>query len=650
MQRAGWHKLGCGLGVFLIALLAAPAFIPGPAAAQVSPVPPGLVLPVGATLKIWESGATDFSQAGTVNRILAYKNSYFSDPPQTYYAPFPANQGIPAIMPSQPLYFVRMYAPSANINQVGGWVMRADQVRGLTPQQIRDRFALPAVPTMITEVVVPPNVAALWTGYAGPILNPYWGQGGGQQTYIMSKLTTYYYNPANPALPLTDYTDNGGQYYNYISTANYLHGQALGPQALLYKPTAGGGNPGRVAAYLDQFIPRPYSDLENVYTLLDYLNYSGYGPGPLRAAMRQISPERYDSFSTLGVRANLLFGDALMQRSQALRLGLAGGPEEPAAAAPEGLGRLAQLAYVCGYSDPRMVGPGMLPAQVGYRGIGIWGRGVGEFGSQGSSGDRTGFGYNTGGFVGGVDWQPRPDVILGFGAAYLGTALNWDQSGGNAQVNYGKFGLYGSYFTPRWFMDGVFSGGVDWAGANRNILIVSDSGLMPMVNRQAASSQTGHDFTAQWRSGVNFSLRNWCLTPMAGLAYIYLHQNPFTETGADDLDLSVRANEAQTLRSTLGTRLARTFAAPAGYQITPEVQVGWAHDFALDNRVINASLSELGGAFATNGFNGDTDSLLVGAGVTAQLTSGLALTGRYNAEIGRSFTSHMVNLGVRYDF
>jgi len=649
MKRAGWHKLGCGLGVFLIALLTATAFFPGPAVAQVSPVPPGLVLPIGTTIKIWESGATDFTQAGTVNRILAYKNGYFSEVPQPYYAPFPANQGVPEIMPSQPLYFVRMYAPAAGINQVGGWVMRADQLRGLTPQQIRDRFALPAVPTMITYVVVPPNVAALWTGYAGPISG--WGQGGGQQSYIMSKLTTYYYNQANPAVPLTDYTNNGGQYYPYInSTTNYLHGQPLGPQALLYQPTAGGGNAGRVAAYLDQFNPPPYSDMANVYTLLDYLNYAGYGPGPLRAAMQQISPERYDAFSTLGVRANLLFGNALMQRSQALRLGLAGGAGESAAAVPGGLGRLVQLAYVCSFSDPPMVTPGMLPAQVGYRGIGIWARGVGEFGSQGSSGDRTGFAYNTGGFVGGVDWQPRPDVILGFGAAYLGTGLNWDQSGGNATVNYVKFGLYGSYFTPRWFMDGVFSGGVDWAGATRNILIVSDSSLMPMVNRQATSSQTGHDLTFQWRSGVNFFPWNWCLTPMAGLAYFYLHQDPFNESGADSLNLSVQANEAQTLRSTLGARLARTFTASNGIKITPEVQAGWAHDFALDNRVINASLIALGGAFATYGFNGDTDNLLVGAGVTAHLTNGMALSARYNAEIGRGFTSHMVSLGGRFDF
>ena len=646
MERASWHKRGSRLTLLLVAILTAMVFCPGPAATQVSPVPSGLVLPIGTTLKVWESGATDFSEVGSVNRILAYKNRYFSADPQTYYAPFPANQGVPAIMPSQTLYFVRFYTGT---DPRGSWVMRAADVRGLTPEQIRDRFALPAVPTNITMVVVPPNVAALWTGYAGPISG--WGQGGGQQSYIMSRLTTYYYDAANPALPLTDYTNNGGVYYDYISTANYLHGQALGAQAMLYQPTVGGGNAGRVAAYLDQFIPRAYSDLENVYTLLDYLNYAGYGPGPLKAAMKQISPERYDALATLGLRANLLFGDALMQRNQALRLGLAGGSGEAAAAAlPEGLGRLAQLAYVCSFSDPRMVTPGMLPSQVIRRDLGIWARGLGEFGNQGGFGERTGFVYNTGGVVGGIDWRPRQDVIVGFGAAYLGTGLNWDQSGGNADVSYAKFGIYGSYFTPRWFVDGVFSGGVNWASTQRNIDILSDTSLIPGVSRTATSSQTGHDFTVQCRSGVNFALWNWSLTPMAGLAYFYLHQNPFDEQGADSLNLNVRANEAQTLRSTLAARLARTFTAPSGNKVIPEASLGWAHDFTLDNRVINASLAELGGSFATNGFKGDTNSLLAGAGITAQLTNGVALSGRYNAEIGRSFTSHMVNLGFRCEF
>jgi outer membrane autotransporter protein len=653
MERDRWYKRGARITFLLVAILTAQIFCPGPAASQVSPVPPGLVLPIGTLIRTWESGATDLTTPNSVHRILGFKTGNFSinEAYSPYYASFPANQGIPEIMPSQPLYFVRFYTGT---DPKGSWVMRAAEVRGLTPEQIRDRFALPNVPTMITMVVVPPNVAPLWTGYAGPIAG--WGRGGGQQSYIMSKLQWYLYNKTtNPQYEEwkinEDYTAIENINWPYIPEANYLHGQSLGPQAMLYQPTVGGGNAGQVAAYLDHFIPRPYSDLENVYTLLDYLNFSGYGPGPLKAAMKQISPERYDALSTLGLRANLLFGDALMQRSQTLRLGLARGSGEPAAAAwPAGLGRLARVAYVCSFSDPRMVSPGMLPSPVTQRGIGIWARGVGEFGNQGSFGERTGFVYNTGGVVGGIDWQPRREVVVGLGAAYLGTGLSWDQSGGNADVSYAKFGLYGSYFTPRWFVDGVFSGGVNWASTQRHITIESDNPLIPGVNRVATSSQTGHDFMAQCRGGVNFSPWNWSLTPMAGLAYFYLHQNPFEEQGADSLNLNVGANEAQTLRSTLGVRLARTFTAPSGNQVTPDASLGWAHDFILDNRVINASLAELGGSFATNGFTGDNNSLLAGAGLTAQLTNGVVLSGRYHAEIGRSFTAHMVNLGCRYEF
>jgi outer membrane autotransporter protein len=137
---------------------------------------------------------------------------------------------------------------------------------------------------------------------------------------------------------------------------------------------------------------------------------------------------------------------------------------------------------------------------------------------------------------------------------------------------------------------------------------------------------------------------------MAGLAYFYLHQDAFSETGADGLNLNVQANDAQTLRSTLGARLARTFTTPVGHKITPKAGAGWAHNFALDNRVINASLAELTGAFATRGFNGDTDSLLLGVGLTAQLRNGLALSAHYGAEIGWSFNYHTVNLGLQFEF
>ena len=85
-------------------------------------------------------------------------------------------------MPSQPLYFVRMYAPAAGIGQIGSWVMRAAEVRGLTPEQIRDRFALPAVPTHITIVVVPPG----WRPFGPAMPAPLPSSGRGAGNNLMS--------------------------------------------------------------------------------------------------------------------------------------------------------------------------------------------------------------------------------------------------------------------------------------------------------------------------------------------------------------------------------------------------------------------------------------------------------------------------------
>ena len=635
----------------LLTLVVHAFWFPRLAAAQVSPVPPGLVLPIGTTIRVWESGATDYSTPNSVNLVLAYNGGNFSvdGAYNKTYAQFPANQGVPEIMPTQPLYFVRVYNPSTGSNQVGGWIMRAADVRGLTPQQIRDRFALPAVPTMITYVLVPPNVAPLWVGYAGPIAG--WGQGGGEQLYVMSKLYYYLYNK-NPNVyqPNTNYTTVENVNWPYIPTASFFHAQPLTAQALSYAlPLQGRGNAGKIGAYLDQFIPAAYSDLENVYTTLDYLNWANWGTVPLQNALNQISPERFSSLTMLGQRNSLLFGDALLQRSQALRQGLGGG-ELAGRTLGEGLGRLAQMAYVCGFTDPRLVSTTLPPSQEARRGLGLWARGVGEFGNQASGSDFTGFGYNTGGVVGGVDYQPRPDVILGFGAGYLGSNLNWNNNGGQANVNNAKFGLYATYFTPRFFLDGVFTGGVNWTGASRSIIITD---LLPSdlaINRSATSNSTGHDLALHLQGGVNLPVTGWELTPLARLSYFYLAQGGFAEQGAESLNLTVQGFSAQTLRSQLGLRAGRTFVTQGDVRLRPEFQLAWAHDFSLDNRVINAGLTELGGTFAVNGFRGDTDSLLASAGVSARLTNGIAITGRYDAELRRGFQAQMVNLGVRYDF
>ena len=63
-------------------------------------------------------------------------------------------------------YYVRFYTPPTTAPN-RAWIMRASTARGLTPEQIRDRFALPYMPTYITNVLVPTGTCLL-SGIAGP--------------------------------------------------------------------------------------------------------------------------------------------------------------------------------------------------------------------------------------------------------------------------------------------------------------------------------------------------------------------------------------------------------------------------------------------------------------------------------------------------
>jgi uncharacterized protein YhjY with autotransporter beta-barrel domain len=586
--------------------------IAGPGAAEV-------VQPIGNRIHTWTvDQANEIARLFDTSVVPGVTN------------PFGGDVAVSQIEPTRNLRFVRVVnSPS---DMLGSWIMRASEVRGLTPQQIADKFALPngTAPKYILIVDVPaspaaPNKYGLLTGIAGPIWSPgyYWGQGGGLQTRIVKGRTS------GGGYDFTDYS-------RYIPINSYMHLQLIGERALLYAPRMD-GNASRAGAYLDSFIPAAYTDLESVYDKLDFLNWTEFGPAPLAGALEQIGPERFDSLVHLGVRNSLLFGSALLDRGYALHR-----DRLNASSRDEQWSSLISLASAGGIGDLKGV-PALQPSAAQEPGRSLWVRGLGEFGFQSTDKDRTGFDYRTGGFAAGIGFRPRPDCSIGFGAAYLGSDLDWAAGGGSADASSVKFGIYGSCLISQFFMDAAVSGGFNWIDASRRIVF---SG----VHRTAESDQTGHGVDVHLRGGGNFGLQGWQLTPMAGLSYFYLHQGPFAETGANSLNLYVDENTVHALRSILVLRLAKTLTTAGGVRLTPEAALGWAHEFPLDSRILTASLSEVPGAFSVKGFDGAFDSLLAGAGLTARLNGGFALFGRYDAEIREGFDAHLLSAGIRYVF
>jgi hypothetical protein len=80
--------------------------------------------------------------------------------------------------------YVRVYTEGST-NQGGRWMMSADDIAGLSPQQIKDKFDLPYAPTHVTDVK-PPQGTTIRTGTVNS--GNFGGNGGGTQFELQGRI------------------------------------------------------------------------------------------------------------------------------------------------------------------------------------------------------------------------------------------------------------------------------------------------------------------------------------------------------------------------------------------------------------------------------------------------------------------------------
>lgn len=95
-------------------------------------------------------------------------------------SPYKPNQKAQIIELTDDTKFVRTY-DGKNSTMYGSWVMKYDDVKGLTPEEIADKFALPQVPKYMCDCTLPAGTQ-LRTGECNPL---YGWKGGGQQFDMM---------------------------------------------------------------------------------------------------------------------------------------------------------------------------------------------------------------------------------------------------------------------------------------------------------------------------------------------------------------------------------------------------------------------------------------------------------------------------------
>lgn len=111
----------------------------------------------------------------TESMEVAFEGLYNKDI-MGYEPPYKPGTMVAEIELTENTTFVRVY-DKANSRMQGGWVMKAEDIAGLTPQEIQNKFALPNTPQYVCDVN--PEVGTrLRTGEVNPLFG---FDGGGQQ-------------------------------------------------------------------------------------------------------------------------------------------------------------------------------------------------------------------------------------------------------------------------------------------------------------------------------------------------------------------------------------------------------------------------------------------------------------------------------------
>jgi len=197
-----------------------------------------------------------------------------------------------------------------------------------------------------------------------------------------------------------------------------------------------------------------------------------------------------------------------------------------------------------------------------------------------------------------------------------------------------RVGPYLSICEERWFLDAIATYGYHDNDVDRNTI----------SNGTYQSDYGGNDLSLYAAIGRNYRQSRLVISPLVSLQYIYLQQDPFTETGAGPVALHMVANDLNSLRSRVGVRINGCYTLWQT-RLTPELSAGWAHEYlATDQLTSSFAAGETmfetapGLVFCNTGY--------VGAGLTMHLRPDMQIYCHYDGEFAGAGSFHGVNGGL----
>lgn len=331
----------------------------------------------------------------------------------------------------------------------------------------------------------------------------------------------------------------------------------------------------------------------------------------LQAAVTLTPAQAPQALSTLTGEIHAATGSVLLAQSTYLRQSITG-------RLSEGDGATAALAPLDYAAAPGAPAPT-------FGGFTAWGQGYGGWGNV-SGGAASSVTSSVDGFLGGFDGEVAPNWRLGLAGGYSQTSYSTDAVSGSGTSDNYDLALYGA---NRFGAVNLRYG----ASYTWHDISTSRGVALPGLYQSLSADQKGG--TGQVFGELGYGLKmagGSVVEPFAGLAYVHLDLDGFTESGGSAALTSGGLTQDNTL-TTLGVRASQDFSAGTT-RLSVRGSLAWQHAFGdLAPQLTEAFAVSGGPAFSVTGAPVARDTALLGLGLDWLMTA--------NARLGVSYVGQL---------
>jgi outer membrane autotransporter protein len=309
-----------------------------------------------------------------------------------------------------------------------------------------------------------------------------------------------------------------------------------------------------------------------------------------------------------------------------------------------------------GVSDGKVVLPAPIESPIGSpmsqepeNKWGVFISGSGQFIDVDEGGfDRPGYDITTGSFTLGVDYRVCENFAIGLYGGYAHSDADFDDQlfafgGGDVTVDSGKIGLYATWFSGGFYVDGAVGGGYNLYDTRRADVFGPLDG-----------STDGYEFSGFVAAGYDWHVGCFVFGPTVSLQYVDININSFTEDRTSILALEFPDQSEDSLRSTVGLRWSSDWKLGRRVILRTESRAVWKHEFedtayAIDSRF---AFRALGSSILTvHGRDTGEDSALLSSGFSLLWNKCVSTYVYFDSEYGRNnYDNQTASAGIRLSF